>query len=122
MFAYFIDGNIHEAQAKDHVLIGYFFEEGDSVPIIYNYQETTELRMFLKDRKLERVWTPKTNGTMYPLNQIPGEKKWLPGFAWFDYIRPRDRYDIFVWRGKRGGTEIKPQKRREAPIKQLANE
>ena len=101
MFAYFVDGNIHEAQAKDNVLIGYFFEEGDTVPIIYNYQETTELRMFLKDRKLQSVWTPKTSGTMYPLNQIPPNKKFLPGFMWYDYIRPRDRYDIFVWRGKR---------------------
>ena len=107
MFAYFQDGDIHEAQAKDNVLIGYYFEEGDSVPIIYNYQETTELRMFMKDRKLQSVWTPKTTGTMYPLNQIPSQKKFLPGFVWFDYIRPTDRYDIFVWRGKKSGTEIK---------------
>ena len=101
MFAYFVDGNIHEAQAKDNVLIGYFFEEGDTIPIIDNYQETTELRMFLKDRKLQSVWTPKTTGTLYPMNQIPAEKKFLPGFVWYDYIRPLDRYDIFVWRGKK---------------------
>ena len=100
MFAYFIDGKIHETQAKDNVLIGYFFEEGDSVAIIYNYQETTEMRMFLKDRKLERVWTPKTSGTMYPPNQIPADKKRLQGFAWYNYVRPRDRYDIFNWRKK----------------------
>ena len=103
MFAYFIDGKIHETQAKDNVLIGYFFEEGDSVAIIYNYQETTEMRMFLKDRKLERVWTPKTSGTMYPPNQIPAEKKRLEGFAWYDYVRPMNRYDIFVWRPKKKG-------------------
>jgi lipopolysaccharide export system protein LptA len=101
MFAFFVDGNIHEAQAKDNVLIGYYFEEGDTIPIIYNYQETTELRMFMKDRKLQSVWTPKTTGTMYPLNQIPPQKKLLPGFMWYDYIRPKDRYDIFVWRGKK---------------------
>ena len=100
MFAYFTDGNIREAQAKDNVLIGYYFEEGDTVAIIYNYQETTELRMFLKDRKLQSVWTPKTTGTMYPINQIPPEKKRLNGFAWYDAARPKDRYDIFVWRPK----------------------
>ena len=98
MFAYFVDGKIHETQAKDNVLIGYYFEEGDSVAIIYNYQETTEMRMFLKDRKLERVWTPKTSGTMYPPNQIPAEKKRLDGFAWYNDIRPMNRHDIFVWR------------------------
>ena len=100
MFAYFIDGKIHETQAKDNVLIGYFFEEGDSVAIIYNYQETTEMRMFLKDRKLERVWTPKTSGTMYPLNQIPADRKRLTGFVWYDAIRPQNRDDIFNWKPK----------------------
>lgn len=100
MFAFFTDGNIHEARAVDNVLIGYYFEEGDSVPIIYNYQETTELRMFLKDRKLESVWTPKTSGTMYPLNQIPADRKRLPGFVWYNYVRPLNRYDIFNWRPK----------------------
>ena len=113
MFAYFIDGEIHEGRAKDNVLIGYFFEEGDSVPIIYNYQETSELRMFFKNRKVDRVWTPKTTGTMYPLNQIPADRRRLPGFMWYDYIRPRDRYDIFNWRSKndRGtvGSEVKIQ-------------
>ena len=101
MFAYFIEGKIHETRAKDNVLIGYFFEEGDSVAIIYNYQETTEMRMFLKDRKLERVWTPKTSGTMYPPNQIPPDKKRLDGFAWYDYVRPLSRHDIFLWRSKK---------------------
>lgn len=100
MFAFFVDGKIREAQAKDNVLIGYYFEEGDSIPIIYNYQETSELRMFIKDQKLESVWTPKTSGTMYPLNQIPADRKHLPGFVWYDYIRPIDRYDIFNWHPK----------------------
>lgn len=100
MFSYFIEGKVREARAKDNVLIGYFFEEGDTLPIIYNYQETSELRMFIKDQKLQSVWTPKTSGTMYPLNQVPADRRRLPGFAWYDYVRPLDRYDIFNWRGK----------------------
>ena len=101
MFAFFVNGEIREARAKDNVLIGYYFEEGDTVPIIYNYQQTSELRMFMKNKKLESVWTPKTSGTMYPLNQIPEDRKRLPGFMWYDYIRPLDRYDIFNWRPKK---------------------
>ena len=112
MFSYFLEGKIREARAKDNVIIGYYFEEGDTLPIIYNYQETSELRMFLKNQKLESVWTPKTTGTMYPLNQIPAERKRLPGFAWYDYIRPLNRYDIFNWRGKndkKGNSEKEKQ-------------
>jgi hypothetical protein len=63
--------------------------------------------MFLKDQKLESVWTPKTSGTMYPLNQIPADRKRLPGFAWYDYVRPLNRYDIFNWREKKGEEEKK---------------
>lgn len=100
MFAFFVDGKIHETRAVGNVLIGYYFEEGDSIPIIYNYQETSELRMFLKDRKLQRVWTPKTSGTMYPLNQIPADRKRLTGFVWYDAIRPQNRDDIFNWKPK----------------------
>ena len=101
MFAFFVNGEIREARAKDNVLIGYYFEEGDTVPIIYNYQQTSELRMFMKNKQLESVWTPKTSGTMYPLNQIPEDRKHLPGFMWYDYIRPLNRHDIFNWRSKR---------------------
>ena len=100
MFSFFVEGKVREARAKDNVLIGYFFEEGDTLPIIYNYQETSELRMFIKNQKLESVWTPKTTGTMYPLNQIPADRRHLPGFAWYEYVRPVNRYDIFNWRGK----------------------
>ena len=109
MFAYFVEGKIHEARAKDNVLIGYFFEEGDTLPIIYNYQETSELRTFVKDQKLQSVWTPKTTGTMYPLNQVPADRRRLPGFAWYDYVRPLNRYDIFNWRDK--GEKVKKVKK-----------
>ena len=43
------------------------------------------------------------------MSQIPPDKKQLEGFAWFDYVRPLSRDDIFHWRPKKSGTEIKPQ-------------
>ena len=53
------------------------------------------------------------------MTQIPADKKFLPNFAWFDYIRPLDKNDIFNWRGKRQEQELKPEKRREAPVQTL---
>jgi len=109
MFAYFENGNIHEAQAKDNVLIIYYPEDSaDSSLIGLNYTETSELRMFMENRKMRKIWMPKAEGTLYPMTQIPPEKKHLPGYAWFDYIRPRSKEDIFVWRGKKAGMELKP--------------
>ena len=40
----------------------------------------------------------------------------MPAFVWFDYIRPRDKYDIFNWRGKAKGTELRNIERRAAPL------
>ena len=122
MYAFFENGEMRQTQAIDNVLIAYYFEDDkDSSLICLNSQETTEMRMFLKNRKLERVWTPKSQGTLYPLNQIPASKKFLPGYAWFDYIRPTSRNDIFLWRGKAKEAELKPSKRREAPLQKLSS-
>ena len=101
MFAYFKNGEIDEAQAKDNVLIIYYpVDESDSTLIGLNYTETTELKMYMENRKMKKSWMPKAEGTLYPMSQIPPEKKFLPGYAWYEDVRPRDRYDIFNWRPK----------------------
>ncbi len=116
MKTFFVKGEAREYQAIDNVLVNYFYtDEVDSVVTMMNYLETSLLKMFLKDRKMERIWTTKASGVYYPVNQIPAEKNPLPGFAWFDYIRPLDKDDIFNWRPKKAGTELKKVKRREAP-------
>ena len=71
--------------------------------------------MFMEKRKMKRIWMEKPTGTLYPMTQIPPSMYFLPGYAWFDYIRPLSKDDIFNWRPKEGGTELKEQKRREAP-------
>ena len=110
MFAFFLDGEIHEAQAKDNVLVAYYpVDDSDSSYVGLVCMETSDLRMFLAERKLQRIWTPKSEGVMYPMSQIPPDKRFLEGFAWFDYIRPTSKDDIFIWRGKREGTELKPR-------------
>ncbi len=46
----------------------------------------------------------------------------LPNFAWFEDLRPTDKNDIFVWRGKSSGTELKSIKRHEAPLESRKKE
>lgn len=109
MFAFFTEGEIHEAQAKDNVLVVYYPEdESDSSYVGMVSMETSQLRMFLAERKMQRIWAPKSDGTMYPMTQIPPKKRFLDGFAWFDYVRPTSKHDIFVWRGKREEDKLKP--------------
>ena len=116
MFAFFEKGEIREAQAVDNVIVSFYPEdESDSTYILNVYMETSKLRMFMKNRKLDYIWSPKSDGMAYPLSQIPPDRRYLEGFVWFDYVRPTSKDDIFVWRGKKKGTELKPLPQRRKP-------
>lgn len=120
MLALFEKGEVYETDADDNVQIIYYpVDDSDSTLIGLNYTETSKLRMFLENRKMKKIWMPRAEGTLYPMSQIPPDKKFLPNYAWFDYIRPVDKDDIFNWRGKKAGTELKERKRREAPLQKL---
>ena len=64
---------------------------------------------------------PAATGVMYPIPLIPEDMYYLQNFAWFDYIRPLDRYDIFEWRPKKAGTELKESVRHVAPKQKLSD-
>lgn len=117
MFGYFNKGQLYKTEAISNVqCIYYFQEEKDSSFTNMAYLETDTMRMFMENRQLQYIWTCKQTSRMYPITQIPPEKKKLQAFAWFDYVRPRDKYDIFNWRGKAAGTELKDVGRRSAPL------
>ena len=119
MFAFFVDGEIHEARAVDNVLAVYYpVNESDSTYEGLVSLTTSELRMLMIKKKLGSIWTPKAEGVMYPMSQIPPEKRFLDGFYWFDYVRPVSKEDIFNWRPKKPGTELKTLRRRGAGTKQ----
>ncbi|MBR4566247.1 MAG: hypothetical protein IKO17_04800 [Prevotella sp.] len=121
MFAFFKNGEINEGRAVGNVLVAYYpIDESDSTYIGFVTMETEEMRMYMEKQKLQRIWTPKSEGVVYPMTQIPPSKRYLEGFAWFDYVRPLSKEDIFVWRGKKAGTELKVVKRRQAPLQKLS--
>lgn len=120
MYAYFHKGEIYETDAITNVLTIYYpIDDSDSTIIGLNYLETSLLKMFMENKRMKKIWAPRSEGTMYPLNQAPPDKRLLPTFAWFDYVRPLNKDDIFNWRGKKAGTELKAVKRREAPLQHL---
>lgn len=123
MQVYFVEGKARQTWAIGNVQVVYYpVDDADTTLIGLNYMETDTMKMYLSpQRQLERIWACKSQGTMYPLTQIPPEKFKLPNFAWFDYIRPVDKDDIFIWRGKGSEAELKEEKRREAPSIKLDN-
>ncbi len=121
MYAYFIDGAIRRCDAVGNVRAVYFpVDDKDSTLIGLNYTETDTMKMYLsKERKMERIWMPKAVGTLYPMTQIPPSKLKLTSFAWFGYMRPASPKDVFVWRGKPEGTEMKKTLRKDVPLQKL---
>jgi len=117
MKAFFRDGEMRQVDVIGSVRLVYYPMERDSTLIGMNISETSQLNMFLENRKLKRmVMSPKSNGTLYPMSQIPPAKAKLDNFAWFDYVRPLSKEDIFVWRGKGAGQELKKSTRGAAPL------
>jgi hypothetical protein len=102
MKAFFRKGVISETHAIDNVLVVYYpMDDSDSTLIGLNYTETPLLKMLLENREMKRIWMDRPTGTLYPMSQIPPQKYKLPQFAWFDYVRPLSRDDIFNWRPKK---------------------
>lgn len=121
MFAYFDKGELSRTEAQGNVMVVFYpVDDKDSTLMGLVYLETDTLRMYMKDRQLQRIWTPKNSGTMYPMTQIPPSRYKLPDFVWFDYIRPVDKDDIFKWRGKKDGTELRTVVRHAAPLQQIS--
>ena len=117
MKAYFEGGEMKQVDVIGTVRLAYYPMEKDSTLLGMNYSETSQLSMFLENRKLKKMsMSPKANGTLYPMTQIPPAKMKLDNFVWFDYVRPLSKEDIFVWRGKGVGQELKKSTRGAAPL------
>ena len=121
MHTYFKDGEIYLSTSEGNVFVNYFPFDDDSIMVELNHTETSLLKMYVKERKVDRIWMPAATGVMYPIPLIPSNMYYLENFAWFDYIRPIDRYDIFEWRPKKAGSELKESVRHSAPKQKLSD-
>lgn len=113
MKAYFIDGDMRKVDVNGNVLIIFYPEEKDSTMIGMNHAEGSFLRILLKERKMEQAaLIGKSNGTLYPMDQLPPDKMKLLPFVWLSYIRPLDKEDIFNWRSKKADEILKKTDRK----------
>lgn len=117
MKAYFEKGEMRKVDVIGSVRLVYYPAERDSTLIGMNVSETSLLNMYLENRKMKKmIMSPKSNGTLYPMLMLPPDKMKLENFAWFDYIRPLNKNDIFEWRGKKAGQGLKKSSRGAVPL------
>ena len=118
---YFKNGELHENQVSGNVLVNYYAFDSDSIMIGMNHLETSLLRLFMEDKKMSEIWAREHTGTFYPVIFVTPDKAFLSNFAWFDYMRPLDETDIFEWRAKAAGTELRQSVRKKVPYQELKN-
>ena len=120
---YFTDGQMRESHAVQNVKINYFqFDDkvkDDSIIIAMNHAETSLMKVYFEDKKVSNVWTAEVDGMYYPIVFVTPQLRYLENFAWFDYIRPRDKYDLFEWRSKTADKVLQKTKRKEVPYQKL---
>jgi lipopolysaccharide export system protein LptA len=117
---YFSEGELREMQVIGNVEIIFYPLDSDSTYIGMNTTTAGRTIAYMKDRKVEKVVVPKdSKGVFYPMGQRPENKRFLTNFAWFDYVRPLSKEDIFNWRGKGSGMELKVIKKDKIPLPTL---
>lgn len=120
MHSYMKNGELDMTHVVGNVILNYYPIDEDSLMVALNHMESTEMKMFMgENRKIKKIWMPAAEGTFYPIPMIPGNVRYLENFQWFDYIRPTDPKDIFNWRGKHEGSELKKSVQRKAPLQEL---
>mgnify|MGYP002623428479 CR=1 FL=1 len=121
MHSYFRDGDLYLSTSEGNVFVNYYPFDEDSIMVELNHTETSLLKMYVNKSQVDHIWMPAATGIMYPIPLIPSNALYLQNFAWFDYIRPVDRYDIFEWRPKKAGSELKESVRHSAPKQKLSD-
>ena len=117
---YFTDGELREMQVIGSVEVVFYPLDSDSTYIGMNTTTAGRLMVYMKDRKVEKVVVPKdSKGVFYPMSKRPENKRFLENFAWFDYVRPLSKEDIFNWRGKGSDKELKVVKKSKIPLPTL---
>ena len=96
MFAYIRDGELRRVEVNGNAETIFFPREDDGTFIGMNRTQSSFVKIFLQDRKIDHiVFTTTTTGTMYPLDSITTPEAHLDEFSWRDHLRPKMPCDVF---------------------------
>ena len=118
---YFKEGQMDMTRVIGNVMLNYYPTDEDSLMIGMNHLESTDLKLFMKEGKIDKIWAPASTGKLTPVPLIPPKELYLENFVWFDYVRPTDKDDIFNWRSKAAESQLKQSVQRKAPKQKLSD-
>ena len=72
------------------------YRDGDSVYIGMNRSSGDVIDVYFVNKELNKVkFINDVNGVLYPIKDIPPDKKELNGFKWLDKRRPKNKLELF---------------------------
>jgi lipopolysaccharide export system protein LptA len=94
---YFIEGSIDYVTVKGTPAESIFYpQDDDSAYTGMNYSTGDVINVYFVNKELNKVkFVNNVDGVMYPLKQIPADKKYLKGFKWQDARRPKNKLELF---------------------------
>ena len=95
--AYFEGQAVKQIDVEGNAESIFYPLESDGAMVGLNESKSGFLSIWLKENKLERlkIW-PTPVGSLTPIPDLNPEQKTLKDFKWYDYLRPKDKDDIFT--------------------------
>ena len=94
---YFVNGVIDYVRVKGSPAESiYYPQDDDSAYIGMNRSSGDVIDIYFVKKELNKVkFVNNVDGVLYPIRQIPEEKKELRGFKWLDKRRPKNKLELF---------------------------
>ena len=116
MRSFFVKGKMDRTIVEGNVLVNYYPFDSDSLMIGMLHAEGPVLQLFMGEKKVDQIkFIGQVDGCLHPLALIQPSVRYLENFQWFEYVRPLDKDDIFNWRPKKPGTELKASVQHSKP-------
>ncbi len=95
--AYFVKGEIDYTRIKGSPAETIFYpQDEDSAYIGMNRSKGDVVDVFFEKRAVKKIkFIQNVDGTLYPIRQIPTDKKYLKNFKWQDVRRPKNKLELF---------------------------
>ncbi|MEP7255268.1 MAG: OstA-like protein [Ferruginibacter sp.] len=94
---YFVDGSIDYVRVKGSPAESiYYPQDDDSAYVGMNRSSGDVIDVYFVKKELNKVkFVNNVDGVLYPIRQIPADKKELRGFKWLDKRRPKNKLELF---------------------------
>lgn len=97
LFAFFEKGLIDHTQTNGQPAQSIFYPQDEQeryIGMSSNFGNTIEA--FFVNKVIHTLkYSQQVNGTLFPMNQIPDDQKYIKDFKWNNDIRPKNKFQIF---------------------------